>query len=61
MAEQQTPFEVAESVLSHKVGSATSQAYNRANLLNLRRPIMERWAKFLSGEDASNVVPLRRA
>jgi hypothetical protein len=43
------------------VGSATSQAYNRANLLNLRRPIMERWAKFLSGEDASNVVPLRRA
>jgi integrase len=61
MAEQQTPFEVAESVLSHKIGSATSQAYNRANLLNLRRPIMERWAKFLSGEDASNVVPLRRA
>jgi integrase len=61
MAEQQTPFEVAESMLSHKIGSATSQAYNRANLLNLRRPIMERWARFLSGEDASNIVPLRRA
>ena len=61
MAEQQVPFELAEACLAHKVGNRTSQAYNHANLLKLRQPIMERWARFLSGEDVSNVVPLRRA
>ena len=25
-----------------------------------RRKIMERWAKFLSGDDTSNVVPMKR-
>jgi integrase len=60
MAEQQVPFEVAEACLAHKVGNATSRSYNHATLLEPRRPIMERWAKFLSGDDASNVVPLKR-
>jgi hypothetical protein len=61
MAEQQVPFEVAEACLAHKLGNRTSQSYNHANLLKLRQPIMERWARFLRGEDASKVVPLRRA
>ncbi len=65
MAEQETPFEVpfevAEACLAHKIGNATSQRYNHATLLKLRRPVMERWAKFLSGGEAdSNVVPMKR-
>ena len=59
-AEQREPFDVAEACLAHQIGNATSQAYNRTNLLEPRRPIMDRWARFLSGADA-NVVPLRRA
>jgi integrase len=51
------PFEVAEACLAHKIGNATSKRYNHATLLKLRRPVMERWAKFLSGAD---VIPIKR-
>ena len=61
MAHRRFDFDLAEACLAHKVGSAVSQRYNREQLLELRRPIMDAWSKFLSGEDASNVVPLRRA
>jgi integrase len=53
-------FELAEACLSHAVGNAVSQAYNRTSMLERRRPIMQAWASFLSGEaDASKVVSIR--
>lgn len=41
--------------------NAVQAAYDREEMLEARRPVMERWAAFLSGADASNVVPLKRA
>lgn len=36
--------EVAESCLSHRVGSRVEQAYSRSDLLERRREVMEAWA-----------------
>ncbi len=44
----ETPFEVAEAVLAHKVGNSVSQAYQRSNLLEKRRALMKRWAGFVT-------------
>jgi integrase len=57
MADHEVPFEVAESVLAH-AGGALKQAYQRSDLCERRRPWMQRWADFLDGKDAANVVPL---
>ena len=38
---------LAEIALAHAVGSAVEQAYFRADLLDARRGVMERWAAFL--------------
>ena len=55
------PFEVAEQCLAHVTGNAVVQAYQRSSMLERRRPIMTAWADFVTGKDASNVVPLRAA
>ena len=52
------PFEVAEACLSHRIGSASSRAYARSDILERRRPIMQAWADFLSGETAAKVVSI---
>jgi hypothetical protein len=44
---------VAERCLAHELKSAVEQAYDREELLDPRRDVMERWAKFLSGADAT--------
>ena len=62
------PFEVAEHCLAHAVGNQASRAYNRSTLLELRRPVMQAWANYVT-RDPANVValkhrvraPLRRA
>jgi integrase len=53
-------FEVAESCLSHRVGSAVSRAYARSDMLERRRPVMAQWAAFLDGETetAAKVVSI---
>ena len=55
------PFEVAEACLSHRIGNAVSRAYARSDMLERRRPIMTAWANYVTGSDADNVVPLKRA
>ena len=64
MADHSVPFETAEAVLAHSKGGVVA-AYQRSQLIELRRPIMERWAQFLSGEEpaTAEVIPLaaRRA
>lgn len=47
MSENNIPFEVAENCLSHKVGSAITQAYNRTTLLEQRRVAMQKWNDFV--------------
>jgi integrase len=59
LADHEAPFEIAEAVLAH-AGGALKQAYQRSDLSERRRPWMQRWADFLDGKDAANVVPLRR-
>jgi integrase len=53
-------FEVAESCLSHRVGSAVSRAYARSDMLERRRPVMAQWAAFLDDETetAAQVVSI---
>ena len=39
--------EVAERALGHAVKNPVEKAYSRSDLLDLRRPIMEKWAQYL--------------
>lgn len=57
-ADQGVAFEVAEQCLAHVVGNAVVQAYQRSSMLERRRPIMSAWGSFVTGSDASNVIPL---
>lgn len=38
------PFEIAEAMLSHTVGSSVTRAYQRSDFLEQRRVLLERWA-----------------
>jgi integrase len=59
MAEHGVNSEVAELVLAHTIKDKVEAAYRRGDLLEPRRRVMEAWASFLlTGEPASNVVPL---
>ena len=51
-AEEQTDaaYEVKETILGHKVGSSVERAYQRSDLLDGRRSLLERWAGFLMSE-----------
>jgi integrase len=51
------PREVAEAALAHVIGDETERAYRRGDALELRRELMEAWARHCSGETASTVVP----
>jgi integrase len=42
-------FEICEAILAHQEKSATVAAYQRSDLLGPRRPVMARWADFLTG------------
>jgi hypothetical protein len=52
---------VAEGCLSHGPGDASKAAYNRAEMVDRRRKVIQAWADFLDGKHAANVVPLKRA
>jgi integrase len=59
--EAEIEFAVAETSLSHLVGSKASRAYARSDLLERRRPLMESWSRYVGGVAKSNVLPLTRA
>ncbi len=50
-----TPREIAEASLAHKVGNAVEQAYARSDLLEKRRVLMERWSDFVCGIEGAVV------
>jgi integrase len=55
------PRGLAELSLAHRIGNAVEQAYDRTALLERRRPAMQAWADFLSGEaETGRVVPINR-
>jgi integrase len=60
-ADRGMPFELAEAALSH-TSSAVVQAYQRSQMIERRRPYMQLWADYLSGEDqTAEVIPFRAA
>ena len=48
MTEHRVPFDVAEQCLAHSVGSHTVQAYDRSDLLEARKKVMQDWCDYLS-------------
>ena len=53
-AETRVDFDLAELCLGHKVGTVVTRAYNREELLELRRPIMEKWGEYVAPTDSVN-------
>ena len=47
-----TPREIAELSLAHRIGSQVEQAYARSDLLEKRRILMERWSNYVVGRPA---------
>ena len=47
-----TPREVAEFALGHVVGDEAERAYQRSDLFDKRRELMQSWARYLDGERA---------
>ena len=41
------PREIAEHALAHTIGNKAEQSYRRSDALERRRPLMERWARFM--------------
>ena len=56
-AEQGFPSEIAERCLMHRMGDAVERAYQRSDLLDLRRPLMQKWAdELISIEILRNIL-----
>jgi integrase len=56
---KKVPNDVAERCLAHERKDATQAAYDREEMLDARRPVMERWARFLANaESDAKVVAL---
>jgi integrase len=59
-AETGQPADVSEAALAHAVGSKVQAAYQRGDLLERRRKLMDTWAAFCARPTATaDVVPLR--
>ncbi|KEJ89811.1 tyrosine-type recombinase/integrase [Sulfitobacter donghicola] len=43
------PHEIAEMTLAHATGNSVSRAYQRSDLLEQRRALLERWASHVTG------------
>ncbi|HDO1313437.1 tyrosine-type recombinase/integrase [Aeromonas veronii] len=49
-SEQGYPRDLAERALAHLIQNKVEAAYHRTDLLDLRRPMMETWALFVTGD-----------
>ncbi|WP_457649656.1 tyrosine-type recombinase/integrase [Profundibacter sp.] len=52
-------FEVAETVLGHRIGGTVERSYARSDLLERRRVVMEKWAGFVTQRPADVVRIIR--
>ena len=55
-----TPREVCEAALAHTVRDRVEAAYNRTDLFNRRRALMEQWALYVGTDAGARVVPMAR-
>jgi integrase len=54
------PREIVEMALAHQVGTAVERAYQRSDLLERRRQLMQAWATYCSGPaQTARVIPIR--
>lgn len=56
------PDEIRKAASGHSVGDAVKEAYQRTDLLEKRRKLMQEWANYLdipSGNRSSSVTPIR--
>lgn len=51
--------DMAEMALAHNVGSAVERAYQRSDMLDRRRAMLDAWAARLRGEKAGKVVAMK--
>ena len=47
--ESYTPADIIEAALAHKLGGATQEAYQRGDLFEKRRKLMDEWAVYCAG------------
>jgi hypothetical protein len=52
------PSELTEICLMHKVGDAVYEAYQRSDMFEKRRAVMQSWSDFLYSQRSSNVSKL---
>jgi integrase len=57
---ERVEYATAERCLAHAVGSDAALAYDRSDRLELRRPVMTRWAQFVLPPPSDNVIELRK-
>lgn len=55
------PYEVAETVLGHVVGSKVQRAYQRTDFLEHRRELMEKWGSFCAGNSGQVLMLTKTA
>jgi integrase len=61
-AETGQPTDVAEAALAHTLGNKVQAAYQRGDLLERRRKLMDAWAAYCERPQTdAEIVPLRRA
>jgi integrase len=56
------PDEIRKAASGHAVGDAVKEAYQRTDLLEKRRHLMDEWADYLdlpSGHHSASVTPIR--
>lgn len=51
--------EVAERCLAHTVKNAAERAYSRSDLIEQRRPVMDKWSRYVTGTPGGKVVAIR--
>lgn len=60
LAENRYPRDLAEAALAHTLGK-TEGAYNRTQLVEQRRPMMEQWGRLLMNQkQAMNLISVRK-
>lgn len=52
-------YDVAETILDHRIHSTVARAYARSDLLDRRQLVMDAWARFVTGQTAAKVAHLR--
>ena len=53
--------EVTEAALAHRYGNKVSQSYNRTDLLEVRRGMMDAYSRFVTGVAPNDWEPRRLA